>query len=557
MITNRRKLEIGLRTFSLLTIIFVFCFTIFISMIGKTDSIKLQPDTMVEVSEKWILDNTNTVSLPSNITIKGDSPTILSCTLPDKVYDTDAIFYDAQFFSQKVYVDDELIYSFAKEPVVPFGHMIGSTYVIAPLKEEYAGKELRIEIESTFGENITEFKNIYIGSAGSFKYYILSTNVWRLLVAVGFFILSITMFFIGIMHLKTADARYNGFAFIYFSLMTSSVSAWILSDSSVVQIFSNKTMLGQLIAYTSLIGVACFYMGLCSCLVMDTIKVFMTAEFVGYFLWIIMIILYVTDILDPVFFMPVIGIYMMFCLTFSFVKLIQNYKKNYYTRLMAFGNAILLIGVSIAMLQYYYDPAGSNIVMPITISFGSFIVLLFIILMNYERRMVKKSSETKIYEKLAYTDQLTGIGNRASFEHIIDEIEARNDIKKVIFFIGDLNYLKKTNDTLGHEMGDALIKAAALCFDEVFNKSHYAFRLGGDEFAAIVVNPRHDAKHYYNKINRAMEKISREKRIELSIAISHSECDYAVDAKDIRRELYREADAKMYDVKNSMKTNKR
>ncbi len=48
----------------------------------------------------------------------------------------------------------------------------------------------------------------------------------------------------------------------------------------------------------------------------------------------------------------------------------------------------------------------------------------------------------------------------------------------------DVNYLKQTNDTLGHLAGDRLICTAANCISDSFGEKCYRF--GGDEFAAIV-----------------------------------------------------------------------
>ncbi|MBK7451804.1 MAG: GGDEF domain-containing protein [Anaerolineales bacterium] len=60
----------------------------------------------------------------------------------------------------------------------------------------------------------------------------------------------------------------------------------------------------------------------------------------------------------------------------------------------------------------------------------------------------------------------------------------------VSIIILDLNYLKKTNDELGHQAGDKLIRRAAEVLTAAFNNGQIAARIGGDEFAVIL--PRTD-----------------------------------------------------------------
>ncbi len=84
--------------------------------------------------------------------------------------------------------------------------------------------------------------------------------------------------------------------------------------------------------------------------------------------------------------------------------------------------------------------------------------------------------------KIGYEDKLTGVSNR----HGLFEFVAALDRGKSIGIIyGDVNDLKVTNDTLGHEAGDTLLKEVADCLIRVFGLDH-VFRLGGDEFLVAV-----------------------------------------------------------------------
>jgi diguanylate cyclase (GGDEF)-like protein len=122
-------------------------------------------------------------------------------------------------------------------------------------------------------------------------------------------------------------------------------------------------------------------------------------------------------------------------------------------------------------------------------------------------------------------DALTGLYNRAFFEEKIIKLEA-NRIDPVTIIILDLNYLKRTNDTLGHQAGDRLIRRVAEVLNAAFNSHHVCARMGGDEFAVILENTdKSDAADYIKQIEALIEvnnKYYREPELSLSIGFATS-----------------------------------
>lgn len=95
--------------------------------------------------------------------------------------------------------------------------------------------------------------------------------------------------------------------------------------------------------------------------------------------------------------------------------------------------------------------------------------------------------EQEKVEFLAYHDNLTLLPNRRSLERKLNELIAkatRRDKFAVLFL--DLDGFKIINDTLGHDIGDLLLKEIAKKFHESLRINDYVFRLGGDEFAIII-----------------------------------------------------------------------
>ncbi len=87
--------------------------------------------------------------------------------------------------------------------------------------------------------------------------------------------------------------------------------------------------------------------------------------------------------------------------------------------------------------------------------------------------------------ELAFTDYLTGLGNRTSYEKRIHELsEKPSDLIGV--YMLDINDLKATNDIYGHDCGDHLIKRFAEKLREVIPPDSDCYRIGGDEFVVFM-----------------------------------------------------------------------
>jgi two-component system CheB/CheR fusion protein len=100
-----------------------------------------------------------------------------------------------------------------------------------------------------------------------------------------------------------------------------------------------------------------------------------------------------------------------------------------------------------------------------------------------------KDSQRKV-EYLATHDTLTGLPNRALFhDHLRHALaQARRKKLRVALLFIDLDNFKTINDTLGHDVGDELLKLAATRMKEVVRDVDTVARLGGDEFTAILMD---------------------------------------------------------------------
>ena len=100
----------------------------------------------------------------------------------------------------------------------------------------------------------------------------------------------------------------------------------------------------------------------------------------------------------------------------------------------------------------------------------------------------------------AYRDALTGVRNKGAFEEEMEKY--RDGTKPFALVMFDVNYLKKINDTYGHEKGDLYLKNACSLICHVFAHCP-VFRMGGDEFVAVLAGEHtHQADELIDEMER-------------------------------------------------------
>jgi len=123
----------------------------------------------------------------------------------------------------------------------------------------------------------------------------------------------------------------------------------------------------------------------------------------------------------------------------------------------------------------------------IAVALAGFTLLAAFVLRYMRRTAVTIAAGEKRLRHLAMHDPLCGLPNRIFFserlEAVIDEVRA-GSTPAAVFYI-DLDHFKDVNDTLGHPVGDELIRNVTLRLSHALRSDDLVARLGGDEFAVI------------------------------------------------------------------------
>jgi diguanylate cyclase (GGDEF)-like protein/PAS domain S-box-containing protein len=126
----------------------------------------------------------------------------------------------------------------------------------------------------------------------------------------------------------------------------------------------------------------------------------------------------------------------------------------------------------------------------------------------------KKSDERIAF--MAHHDVLTGLPNRLAVMEKIEEAVARHRRRGDSFAILllDLDRFKHVNDTLGHAVGDALLRETASRLKASLRETDVLARLGGDEFAIVQDSENNQREAASALANRVIEIVSRPFKIE-------------------------------------------
>ena len=180
-----------------------------------------------------------------------------------------------------------------------------------------------------------------------------------------------------------------------------------------------------------------------------------------------------------------------------------------------------------------------------------------------DTKVALKETEEKAnnLQALAVKDSLTGIRNKTAYDFEAGKLEAdlADGFNEFGIAMVDLNFLKKTNDTYGHDKGNISIRRLCMLVREIFEHSP-VFRIGGDEFVVILKNRDYrGVDDLVAAFNDHLDKLQEDDTLQpwekISAAIGYAKFDKTVD-KTVD-DVFKKADKAMYDRKVLMKAERK
>ncbi len=153
-------------------------------------------------------------------------------------------------------------------------------------------------------------------------------------------------------------------------------------------------------------------------------------------------------------------------------------------------------------------------------------------------------------EAVALVDALSGLANRAAFQHALDA-QSENAAGPRSLLLVDIDNFKPVNDHYGHAVGDLLIKSLGDRIAVAADGNADAYRIGGDEFALIFKGlTSYQAKARAGEIMRAIEVVHDVQGKHIAVKASGGLASRMFGVNDLES-LYKAADIALYEAKRS------
>ena len=505
-----------------LFIVFLICMGFLLSRLHAD---MLQLDATVSFSEGWHMEadkEQNVVVFRHEITEE-----MLGKVVYFHAYDA---FVDAEVDGSAVYHYGES-HSFLKSP--------GTLWHLITVHADTLGEELSIRIQYAYANKFSSDIDMRLGSSGAVIIDMLKSDAPDLAVNITMLVLGIILcaiFFIQLMNkMHLENCLYLGLLSICFVFLTNNnlFFTQLIFPSGAGQYFVYYFFLFMipllLICYLETITEELkfnylFWTHVCLSLVITALQLSGIAEFT-----------------------ETIGIFLLCSATelvIVMLRLLKNRRSQTNRRLMvAFVVMIACILVN-AGLYFFHSTTG------VKLTVGKIGISLYLLVSIYDSLTsiitdLAEAKQSKILRKIAFTDSLTGVGNRYAFNFEINDIP----LSELSLFSLDINNLKYYNDNFGHACGDTLICEAVRILGQVFER---LYRTGGDEFIAIGTRLSDEQLSVMkSKLSSLMREYNRkEPDVLVEIACGYSSCQ----EKDISYEdILRRADSEMYKDKVELK----
>lgn len=531
---------------------FVLAFMLIIlygSVYGKEQTKGLLEGDVYSLKNGWEDGEGNSIEMPAELRYKNGQEYSYYLVMPylGQELRSPVLFLRAKYINITVYLDGEKIGECLAKPEA-VKDTLGLVPAVIELPPDYAGKKLQLDIKLQLGvETACSVPVPLVGARSSIMFEVLFSE------APNFLVLAITACF-GIILLlfgigggrAKRDFAYTGIfalAFTCYSLCITDSVHFFVTNSYVIYLLEFMLLAFLPIPLVALLIKNSSGKG------QKVLKINLAVLFLNFSYQAVVHFFTKYEMRQTV---GVTHITLLFSIAVIVPVMCLNMKKEkkYLWMIIAFSPAI--IGAALDLVMFY---ASSSYREAFGVQMG---VLMFVILEAYTLiqsylKYYENYLKTDVYQHMAYTDVLTGLGNRAAFEEKIENIQTKlNEYSSLWCVCGDVNNLKIVNDTQGHARGDELIRGAAEALKQMAEPGNVVFRTGGDEFIVFLFNtPEKGIEDGLARMEDSIRKFNAQHDINLSIAVGY-DC-FRFDKKDSILELLYRADEKMYQNKRETK----
>lgn len=521
-------------------------------------------ETYQNITASWTLDKEGT--LPVDVKKLGEymdpesGVLLMYYKLPEMKADTSLVYRSKDVYT-RLLIDGEVIYETSVYDSKLYNKSPGNLWNVLNISSEDAGKILELQIFMVYDTNAITVDSLLLGDKADIILGLFKDNMLGIVVSLLLILLGVVLIVVDFLPSYGRSKKHRGLLWVgiyafftgVWSLIETNMLQFCVNDMRILQLMDNMLML--------ITSMPLFLYLDSECKMLDNRLMRMLAYFdIGYILLCVGIQYEGTKDLHHMlngglYFMVVADFVMCIWLLCRCITLKKEGKP-------VINGFLLFLGVTCCCAFTVFEVVRSLRVDRMDraglIRIGMLLLCIcFGISSQIETyKIVEQGLRYDLISKLAYSDGLTGLGNRTAYLEQLEAYEshARENTQLGIVYL-DVNNLKVVNDNQGHEFGDELIKGAAKIIEDSFGKFGKAFRVGGDEFCVLMTGI--DLKEKYrtglNIFKQLISEANKDGLYTCDVQIAHG---FAV-CKEITKEKIDEAiacaDNEMYHDKTELK----
>lgn len=527
---------------------------------------KIEEETYQNITSSWTLDKegTQAVDVKKLGEYMDEESGLLSMyyQLPELNADVSLVYRSKDVYT-RVLVDGEVIYETSVYNSRFYNKSPGNLWNIATVNSKYSGKYLEIQIEMVYDTNAITVDSLLIGDKADIIIGLFADNMFGIVVSLLLIILGIILVVVDFLPSYGRARKHHGLWWIGFyafltgvwSLIETNIVQFCVDDMRILQLIDNMIMMldtvplviyidkeynilkNRAVRIMSYLGIG--YSVLCVFIQYRGVKD------LHHMLNNALYIMIVTDFL------------MCGWLVYKFFKLKKEKKPILNCFLLILGLCSVcfcsIFETVRSLRQDRMDRAGliriGMLVLCICFAIGSQVETY---------KIMEQGLKYNLIRKLAYSDGLTGLGNRTAY---LEQLEAYEHNQKENMQLGivylDVNNLKLVNDNQGHEYGDELIRLAGKIIKDSFGNYGTSYRIGGDEFCVLMTGV--DLKDKYGRgllvFQQLIDEANKTALYICDVQIAHGFAVCNEITKEKIEEAIAVADSEMYQNKTKLKGN--
>lgn len=451
----------------------------------------------------------------------------------------------------KVFVNEELVYTFAVDEQPSLGKVYSSSLCMVSLRENQSNEEIRIIYNpSSATGHLKAVGDVYLGSRNE----IVCTILWKnldMIICIIFMINIAAAALILFMMQLLQNRKAVDWIYFHIAIFLGLSAIWVFTDSLVVQMLTEKTLLyGCIVSFLSLMLLPQPLLKIASNFCPSGKKYFYCVQMALGVYMAAALAFYIGGGPDLMRTLPVLHVLMMLTgggIVFFSVKEYRE-KKNIYAKYCLYSVGFLTLMMVVELILFY---SGHHTDVSKLFRYSLLVLTVCFMIMGSKRIKIsiEQNSKIELYRKMAYLDTMTGLKNRNAYITQLEYMKSHGDNYDFVEVVMiDINNLKNVNDEDGHDSGDSLIKHTAALIRELFPGEEMCYRIGGDEFIVFICDNEVDEQKLRRYVSEICRRYLKLEKVSLSVAVGCAGGKLGKMGRTID-ELIKDADNNMYDDK--------